>query len=138
MISNTKSKRVIFSCARAAHNSKLSPNPKIRIMTNLDQFRDKAARELQLGDLVEVTWLDASMRRLETVEELRESGAAGAEIDLPVSSGYFILWMDNNTSGCWFSSWLILQKLNAVSLLENKLYRPQNIVSVRFRFHFLH
>ena len=35
---------------------------------------------------MEVTWLDASRGRLETVEELREAGAAGAEIDLPVTS----------------------------------------------------
>jgi hypothetical protein len=46
----------------------------------------KQLSELQLGDLVEVTWLDASRGRLETVEELREAGAAGAEIDLPVTS----------------------------------------------------
>ncbi len=46
----------------------------------------KQLSELQLGDLIEVTWLDASRGKLETVEELREAGAAGAEIDLPVSS----------------------------------------------------
>jgi len=46
----------------------------------------KQLGELQLGDLVEVTWLDASKGRLETVEEMRESGASGAEIDLPVTS----------------------------------------------------
>lgn len=43
-------------------------------------------KKLRLGDLVEVTWLDASRGKLETVEELREAGAAGAEIDLPVTS----------------------------------------------------
>ena len=46
----------------------------------------KQLSELQLGDLVEVMWLDASKGRLETVEEMRESGASGAEIDLPVTS----------------------------------------------------
>jgi hypothetical protein len=46
----------------------------------------KQLGELQLGDLVEVMWLDASRGRLETVEELREAGASGAEIDLPVTS----------------------------------------------------
>jgi hypothetical protein len=46
----------------------------------------KQLSDLQLGDLVEVTWLDASRGKLETVEELREAGAAGAEIDLPVQS----------------------------------------------------
>ena len=46
----------------------------------------KRLGELQLGDLLEVTWLDASRGKLETVEELRESGAAGAEVDLPVQS----------------------------------------------------
>ena len=46
----------------------------------------KQLSELQLGDLVEVTWLDASKDRLETVEEMRESGVSGAEIDLPVTS----------------------------------------------------
>ena len=46
----------------------------------------KQLSELQLGDLVEVIWLDASKGRLETVEEMRESGASGAEIDLPVTS----------------------------------------------------
>jgi hypothetical protein len=46
----------------------------------------KQLRKLQLGDLIEVTWLDASRGKLETVEELREAGAAGAEIDLPVTS----------------------------------------------------
>jgi hypothetical protein len=70
----------------------------------------KQLHELQLGELVEVTWLDASRGRLETVEELRESGAAGAEIDLPVSSGYFILWMDNNRDDLHLSSWLVLRK----------------------------
>lgn len=51
----------------------------------------KQLRELQLGDLIEVTWLDASRGKLETVEELREAGAAGAEIDLPViSDGVYI------------------------------------------------
>jgi hypothetical protein len=38
----------------------------------------------QLGDLIQVTWVDASRGKLETVEELREAGAGGAEIDLPV------------------------------------------------------
>ena len=42
----------------------------------------KQLSELQLGDLVGVTWLDASKGRLETVEEMRESGVSGAEIDL--------------------------------------------------------
>jgi len=46
----------------------------------------KQLSELQLGDLVEVTWFDASKGRMETVEELREAGASGAEIDLPVIS----------------------------------------------------
>ena len=46
----------------------------------------KQVGDLQLGDLIEVTWLDASRGRLETVEELREAGASGAEIDLPVTS----------------------------------------------------
>jgi len=46
----------------------------------------KQLKDIQLGDLVEVTWLDASKGRVETVAELRESGAAGAEIDLPVTS----------------------------------------------------
>jgi len=46
----------------------------------------KQLSELQLGDLVEVAWLDASKGRLETVEEMRESGASEAEIDLPVTS----------------------------------------------------
>jgi len=46
----------------------------------------KQLSELQLGDLIEVTWLDASRGRLETVEELREAGVPGAEIDLPVIS----------------------------------------------------
>lgn len=46
----------------------------------------KQLGDLQLGDLIEVTWLDASKGRLETVEEMRESGASGAEIDLPVTS----------------------------------------------------
>jgi hypothetical protein len=46
----------------------------------------KQLGDLQLGDLIEVTWLDASRGRLETVEELREAGASGAEIDLPVTS----------------------------------------------------
>jgi len=45
--------------------------------------------ELQLGDLVGVTWVDASKDRLETVEEMRESGVSGAEIDLPVTSYAF-------------------------------------------------
>jgi len=47
---------------------------------------EKQLQRLQLGDLIEVTWLDASRGKLETVEELREAGAAGAEIDLPVTS----------------------------------------------------
>ena len=52
---------------------------------------EKQLSELQPGDLIEVRWLDASRGKIETVEELRESGAAGAEIDLPVSSyGIFI------------------------------------------------
>jgi hypothetical protein len=38
----------------------------------------------ELGDLVQVTWVDASRGKLETVEELREAGAIGVEIDLPV------------------------------------------------------
>jgi len=46
----------------------------------------KQLSELQLGDLIEVTWLDASRGKLETVEELREAGVSGAEIDLPVTS----------------------------------------------------
>jgi len=46
----------------------------------------KQLSKLQLGDLIEVTWLDASRGKLETVEELREAGASGAEIDLPVTS----------------------------------------------------
>jgi len=46
----------------------------------------KQLSQLQLGDLIEVMWLDASRGKLETVEELREAGAAGAEIDLPVTS----------------------------------------------------
>ena len=46
----------------------------------------KQLGELQLGDLVEVTWLDASKGKIETVEEMRETGAAGAEIDVPVIS----------------------------------------------------
>ena len=46
----------------------------------------KQLSDLQLGDLIEVTWLDASRGRLETVEELREAGVPGAEIDLPVIS----------------------------------------------------
>jgi hypothetical protein len=46
----------------------------------------KQLSELQLGDLIQVTWLDASRGRLETVEELREAGVPGAEIDLPVVS----------------------------------------------------
>jgi hypothetical protein len=46
----------------------------------------KQLGELQSGDLIEVTWLDASRGRLETVEELREAGVPGAEIDLPVIS----------------------------------------------------
>jgi len=46
----------------------------------------KQLSELQSGDLVEVTWLDASKGRMETVEEMREAGASGAEIDLPVTS----------------------------------------------------
>jgi hypothetical protein len=49
----------------------------------------KQLSELQLGDLVGVTWLDASKGRLETVEEMRESGVSGAEIDLPVTSYAF-------------------------------------------------
>jgi hypothetical protein len=52
----------------------------------LNQKVLKQLSELQLGDLIEVTWLDASKGRLETVEEMRESGASGAEIDLPVTS----------------------------------------------------
>jgi hypothetical protein len=46
----------------------------------------KQLGDLQLGDFVEVSWLDASRGRLETVEEMREAGASGAEIDLPVTS----------------------------------------------------
>jgi hypothetical protein len=46
----------------------------------------KQLSELQSGDLIEVTWLDASKGRMETVEELREAGAPGVEIDLPVIS----------------------------------------------------
>ena len=46
----------------------------------------KQLSELQLGDLVGVTWLDASKGRLETVEKMHKSGASGAEIDLPVTS----------------------------------------------------
>ena len=46
----------------------------------------KQLGELQLGDFVEVTWLDASKGKIETVEEMRETGAAGAEIDVPVIS----------------------------------------------------
>jgi hypothetical protein len=38
----------------------------------------------ELGDLVQVRWVDASRGKLETVQELREAGASGAEIDLPV------------------------------------------------------
>jgi hypothetical protein len=38
----------------------------------------------ELGDLVQVRWVDASRGKLETVQELREAGAGGAEIDLPV------------------------------------------------------
>ena len=49
----------------------------------------KQLSELQLGDLVGVTWLDASKGRLETVEKMRESGVSGAEIDLPVTSYAF-------------------------------------------------
>ena len=52
-------------------------------------------KKLRLGDLVEVTWLDASRGKLETVEELREAGAAGAEIDLPVTSyGVYIALLE--------------------------------------------
>ena len=46
----------------------------------------KQLGDLQLGDLIEVTWLDASKGMLETIEELHEAGASGAEIDLPVTS----------------------------------------------------
>jgi len=46
----------------------------------------KQLSELQPGDLVEVRWLDASRGKVETVEEMREAGASGAEIDLPVTS----------------------------------------------------
>jgi len=46
----------------------------------------KQLEDIELGDLVEVTWLDASRGKLETVEQMREGGATGAEIDLPVSS----------------------------------------------------
>jgi len=46
----------------------------------------KQLKDLQLGDLIHVLWLDASRGKLETVEQMREGGAAGAEIDLPVSS----------------------------------------------------
>ena len=46
----------------------------------------KQLSELQLGDLIEATWLDASKGKLETVEEFREAGASGAEIDLPVKT----------------------------------------------------
>ena len=46
----------------------------------------KQLSKLQLGDFLEVTWLDASRGKLETVEEMREAGASGAEIDLPVTS----------------------------------------------------
>lgn len=46
----------------------------------------KQLQGIQLGDLVEVTWLDASRGKLETMEQMREGGASGAEIDLPVSS----------------------------------------------------
>lgn len=49
----------------------------------------KQLSELQLGDLVEATWLDASKGRLETVEDMRESGVSGAEIGLPVTSYAF-------------------------------------------------
>jgi len=49
----------------------------------------KQLSELQLGDLIEVTWLDASRGRLETVEEMREAGASGAEIDLPLRATAF-------------------------------------------------
>jgi hypothetical protein len=38
----------------------------------------------ELGDLIQVKWVDASRGKLETVQELREAGASGAEIDLPV------------------------------------------------------
>jgi len=47
---------------------------------------EKQLKNIQLGDLVEVIWLDASRGKLETVEQMREGGATGAEIDLPVSS----------------------------------------------------
>ena len=46
----------------------------------------KQLEDIELGDLVEVTWLDASRGKLETMEQMREGGATGAEIDLPVSS----------------------------------------------------
>ena len=46
----------------------------------------KQLSELMLGDLVGVTWVDASKGRLETVEKMQKSGASGAEIDLPVTS----------------------------------------------------
>jgi len=49
----------------------------------------KRLGELQLGDLIEVTWLDASRGMLETVEEMREAGASGAEIDLPLRATAF-------------------------------------------------
>jgi len=46
----------------------------------------KQLEDIELGDLIEVTWLDASRGKLETMEQMREGGATGAEIDLPVSS----------------------------------------------------
>jgi len=53
------------------------------LVTNMKEVQLK---NLNHGDLVEVTWLDASKGKIETVEEMRETGAAGAEIDLPVTS----------------------------------------------------
>lgn len=63
--------------------------PRILSETALNKKVLKQLGELQLGDLVGVTWLDASKGRLETVEKMHKSGASGAEIDLPVTSYAF-------------------------------------------------
>ena len=72
----------------------------------------KQLGELHLGDLVEVTWLDASKARLETVEEMRESGASGAEIDIPVTSyGVYVGVFGKNAKHIVLvaSQWLYVQ-----------------------------
>jgi len=70
---------------------------------DLNRFQ-KQLQDIRLGDLVEVTWLDASRRKLETLERMREGGATGAQIDLHISSWAF-------TSASWAEIFTVIAGL---------------------------